>query len=134
MPITASATTTAWVSGYLQTPTAPFGFGNTPIAATALTAFVGRLSGLVSATRTAAAPQPLAFIPNPAAASRQVSLTGLVSANAPTAIVVADRLGRQVYRQLLPAHATTATLDLRGLAPGLYVVRCGAASGKLIVE
>jgi len=120
---------TALISGTLQTPTTAFGFGTTPIVATTLTAFVGRLSGVVSATRATTTPQPLVFIPNPAAASRQVSLTGLVAADAPTAIVVIDRLGRQVYRHALPAHATAATLDLRGLAPGLYVVRCGAAAG-----
>jgi hypothetical protein len=49
-------------------------------------------------------------------------------------VLVLDALGREVRRQSLPARATTATLDLRGLAPGLYVVRCGAATGKLVVE
>ena len=47
---------------------------------------------------------------------------------------LAGALGRTARTYLLPAHGTAATLDLRGLAPGLYVVRCGAAAGKLVVE
>ena len=45
-----------------------------------------------------------------------------------------DALGRPVRAYTMPAAATEIPLDLRGLAPGLYVLRCGAASGKLMVE
>lgn len=45
-----------------------------------------------------------------------------------------DALGRPARTYPLPARATAVTLDLAGLAPGLYVVRCGPALGKLMVE
>jgi hypothetical protein len=34
----------------------------------------------------------------------------------------------------LPARATSAAVDVRGLTPGFYLVRCGAATGRLVVE
>ena len=42
-----------------------------------------------------------------------------------------DALGREVRHQLLPARTRAATLDVAGLAPGLYVVRCGPAASRL---
>ena len=50
------------------------------------------------------------------------------------AAVLLDALGREVRRYAVPARATEALLDLGGLAPGLYLVRCGAAVGRLVVE
>lgn len=35
---------------------------------------------------------------------------------------------------MLPAHATAAPLDLRGLPAGLYRVRCGGATQRLVLE
>ena len=45
-----------------------------------------------------------------------------------------DALGNPVRTHPLPARASEITFDIHGLAPGLYVVRCGAASGRLVVE
>jgi hypothetical protein len=43
---------------------------------------------------------------------------------------MADALGRAA----LPAQTTTLTLDVTGLAPGVYTVRCAAATTRLVVE
>ena len=43
-----------------------------------------------------------------------------------------DGLGRVVRVVALSAGATT--LDVRGLAAGLYVVRCGRVARRLVVE
>jgi hypothetical protein len=73
----------------------------------------------------------LTLYPNPA----HSTVTLIVSAAAqPRALCVLDASGREVRCQQLPAHSTKATLDVRSLAPGLYVVRCGLALSKLLVE
>jgi hypothetical protein len=46
-------------------------------------------------------------------------------------VQVIDVLGREVRHQQLPAHAIEAVLDITGLVPGLYMVRCGAATSRL---
>ena len=43
-----------------------------------------------------------------------------------------DGLGRVV--RTTPLTAGAATLDVRGLASGLYMVRCGGAARRLVVE
>ena len=45
-----------------------------------------------------------------------------------------DALNRVVRRAALPAQATALTLDVTGLAPGVYTVRCAAATARLLVE
>jgi uncharacterized delta-60 repeat protein len=90
-------------------------------AASPLTVRVG--SGVAS---------PLGFYPNPA--HQHVTLV------LPTALTQAgsaqlyDALGREVGHQPVPAHAQELTLSLTGLHPGLYLLRCGAATGQLVIE
>lgn len=74
---------------------------------------------------------PLALAPNPAHGTAVLTLAPAAQARP---VVVLDATGRVVRRHALPAHATAATLAVAGLAPGLYVVRCGAATGRLVVE
>ncbi|MDB5269617.1 MAG: hypothetical protein JWP58_2657 [Hymenobacter sp.] len=83
------------------------------------------------ASRAAPAAPALACYPNPAHAAATLRLPA--PAEAATATLT-DALGRPVRTYALPAHAPTATLDLTGLAPGLYALRCGTASGRLVVE
>ena len=94
------------------------------------------LGKLINATalagRPAAAAPALACYPNPARAAATLRLP--TPTPEPRTATLADALGRTARTYPLPAHATTATLDLMGLAPGLYVVRCGAATGRLVVE
>lgn len=73
-------------------------------------------------------PPPAAhsLFPNPARETAQ--LTGL--GNSP--VTIYDAIGRPV-RVVEPCDGT-ATLDLRGLAAGVYLVRAGAAARRLAVE
>ncbi|MDO7848001.1 T9SS type A sorting domain-containing protein [Hymenobacter sp. M29] len=94
-------------------------------------AFLAKLTNATAlATKPASPTDQLAFFPNPAHA--QVVLSPAVPEA--TSATLFDAQGREVRRQRIPAHATVTTLDLTGLTPGLYVVRCGTASGKLVVE
>ncbi|GAB3863638.1 hypothetical protein GCM10028824_00110 [Hymenobacter segetis] len=111
-------------------------FGSMPalpaVSTTGLAGFVARWgTNTASATTRSSRFHALTLAPNPARA--QVHLF-LPESAASTKAILLDNLGRPVRAYILPAHATTATLDLAGLAPGLYVVRCGTASGRLVVE
>jgi hypothetical protein len=110
----------------------PVAFGSTVLAGGPyFLGFVARLSGIPTAlAATRAAPAP-ALWPNPATTTATVALPAGALARP---LLLLDALGRTARTYFLPAHATTATLNLIGLAPGLYVVRCGAASGRLVVE
>jgi hypothetical protein len=73
----------------------------------------------------------LLVYPNPAHGVAQVRVLGL----APAAMVeVYDAQGRLVLRAATPTSDAETTLSLTGLAPGLYVVRCGALSQRMHVE
>jgi hypothetical protein len=96
------------------------------------TAFVARLSATSLASSRAKAAEVFTMAPNPSTAL--VRLTWPESMATARAVQVLDGLGREVRRQVLPARATQATLDVAGLTPGLYVVRCGAAVSRLQVE
>ena len=96
--------------------------------------FVARLAGAVplatAAPRTAL--PPLALYPNPAHGTATVALPASAT---PAILTLADALGREVRRFAAPAPgATQALLDLRGLPAGLYLLRAGEATGKLIIE
>ncbi|MBO2008236.1 hypothetical protein [Hymenobacter negativus] len=114
-------------------------FGNSPASfglftvttPAAYTGFVARIGGAPLASAAIAGLSQVAMAPNPAA---RVTTLALPAASETTTTTLLDALGRIARTYALPAHATSATLDLAGLAPGLYVVRCGAAAGKLVVE
>ncbi len=96
--------------------------------------FVARLAGAVplatAAPRTAL--PALALYPNPARGSATVLLPAGLAGQP---LRLRDALGREVRRFATPAFgATEATLDLRGLPAGLYLLRAGEATGKLVVE
>lgn len=107
-------------------------FGATRLTTSAPEAgFVARLTSLPTATKAAAPAARLALVPNPAHGTAALAVpagAGIRSAQ------MLDALGREVRCQAVPAGANTVTFDLAGLAPGVYVVRCGAASTKLLVE
>ncbi|WP_345237333.1 IPT/TIG domain-containing protein [Hymenobacter saemangeumensis] len=73
----------------------------------------------------------LALYPNPARTAVTLSLPATAQARP---VLVLDALGRQVGASLLPSKATSTLLDLRELPAGIYTVRCGAATTKLVVE
>jgi hypothetical protein len=75
---------------------------------------------------------PLSFYPNPA--HQRVTLVLPTALTQTGTAQLYDALGREVGRQPVPAHATELMLSLTGLPPGLYLLRCGAATGQLIVD
>ena len=103
---------------------------NTSTAVTS--AFVARLGGLPAAARAATPAEVFTMAPNPATAHVRLSWPEAAATVRP--VLVLDNLGREVRRQELPARATSASLDVAGLAPGCYLVRCGAAVGRLAVQ
>ncbi|MBH8560060.1 FG-GAP-like repeat-containing protein [Hymenobacter negativus] len=80
------------------------------------------------ATAGAAASLPaLAAFPNPT-----TGRTALALPPAATSAEVLDGLGRVL--RTVPARAGSATLDVAGLAPGLYLVRAAGQVARLVVE
>jgi hypothetical protein len=75
-------------------------------------------------------PATLALWPNPAGTTAHLTLPA--TAGATTEVVLLDALGRVVRTQHLAPG--TSTLDLRGLPAGLYLVRAGALTTRLIVR
>ena len=92
------------------------------------------LSPVRSVARTKAPdelPQLLAY-PNPARALVSVRLLGSAPATAPLELV--DGLGRVVRTLPAPAPGTELALPLTNIPGGLYVLRCGALSQRVVVE
>lgn len=114
--------------------TSPAEFGSTTLTSSSAYAmvFVARLGTTALAARTAAPTDLFTLAPNPTASL--VRLTWPEASPAARAVQVLDALGREVRRQELPARTGSSTLDVAGLAPGLYMVRCGAAASRLQVD
>jgi hypothetical protein len=74
--------------------------------------------------------QTLTLGPNPA---RTQTTLRFAAAERAAEAVVRDALGRVVLRVAVPSGASEATLDVSGLATGVYIVGIGAASGRLVV-
>ncbi|RYU78491.1 T9SS type A sorting domain-containing protein [Hymenobacter persicinus] len=125
-----TSTGEATVAGIYQNSTV---IGSTSLTASTLddAFYVARTSGLTLGTHRAVAAEVLRLTPNPARTAAAFALPATPEARP---VLVLDALGREVRRQVLRAGATTTTLDVTSLAPGLYVVRCGEASGRLVVE
>ncbi len=91
-------------------------------------ASVGRVVTITGTAADVAAVPAMALAPNPAHGS--VALTGA----APRAeLTVFDATGRRLRTTTADADGA-ATLDLTGLAAGVYTVRTGAAVRRLVVE
>jgi hypothetical protein len=110
---------------------APASFGPLTLTTPATTAgFVAGLAGGVLST-TSAVGATLALAPNPATTTTRLTL---LADPAPRLVQLFDVLGREVRRQPVVAHATAADLPLAGLVPGVYLVRCGRAATRLLIE
>jgi len=108
-------------------------FGSTPElpGGTFNTGFVAHWDAVTTAAAGARPARLFTLAPNPARTTATLALpAGLVD----RPVLVVDARGRVVGRQVLPAGMASVALDVAGLAPGLYVVRCGAATGRLVVE
>ena len=86
----------------------------------------GRPTGLAAD----AAPSALVLWPNPAGGAVGVQLAG---ANPNTAVALLDATGRTV-RRAQTDHFGNAALPVGGLVPGIYTVRTGAQTQRLLVD
>ncbi|WP_156176290.1 T9SS type A sorting domain-containing protein [Hymenobacter terrenus] len=129
----AVTSTRVFVAGDFQAPSADFS-GTSLTSAAAVNGFLAALpeaSGPLATYTARQASEPITLAPNPAHAGTTLNLR---AATENRALVLLDATGRQVRAQTLPAGAAEAPLNVAGLAPGLYHVRCGAASTRLVVE
>ena len=102
-----------------------------PATGTGFETLVGHVS-IRSITAThPAAPARLQLAPNPA---HDFATLTLPAAATPQPLALLDALGRPVRTFTLPAHAAETTVDVAGLPAGVYVLRCGTASRRLVVE
>lgn len=114
--------------------TGSLALGSTSLAGTSifLNGYVARLSNVVTATHAARPAELFTLAPNPA--TTQVRLSWPEATATARPVLVLDGVGRAVRQLTLPAHTTSAALDVQGLAPGLYSVQCGPAVTRLVVE
>lgn len=115
-----------YVTGYFGSPSITFGSTMLANPANDFPIFIARLGTNALSFPDTSPTAALSLYPNPAHAT--VQLTG---ASAPIATLL-DGLGRTVRTVATPAG--TASLDMRGLAPGVYTVRAGLAARRLVVE
>lgn len=109
----------------------PAAFGSITLTTQASYAgFIASLGGGALSNKVATSASAV-LAPNPA---RTQATLRLPAASEAAAATLLDAQGRPVRTYPIAAHATNVLLDLTGLAPGLYVVRCGAAAGRLVVE
>lgn len=119
------------VGGYI---TPPGSFGLTTFAGPTGT-LAGTLASLTDPVLDTAMPVAmggLACFPSPAHGSVAVRLPA--GAGAARAFALLDALGRPVRQLVVPVGAMEATLDVRGLAPGLYVLCGEGLRGRVVVE
>lgn len=120
---------TLMVGGYLTSFTSLF--GSTIVAVGRPTGFVGRLMGLPLADKPSGMAPIFTLGPNPATGSTTLAFTADATTRSAHLL---DALGREARRFMLPAHITSLPLDLIGLPSGLYLLRCGPITGRLVVE
>ena len=119
------------------TPAATFGALSITAPAGSQTGFVATLTDpLLTATAPAAAAS-FGLTPNPATGCVQLRLPATLPATG-ARLSLTDALGRVVRSAAVPAGSPTYSLDLGGLAPGLYLVRLTGAgpalTQRLVVE
>ena len=99
-------------------------------AALVTTGFLAVLGGAGTLPTRAPAPGPaFTLFPNPARNACQIQGTA-----AGAAVILYDVLGRPLARALADASGTARLALPDGLAPGLYLVRCGGQVQRMAVE
>jgi hypothetical protein len=119
------------VTGALGAGSGSFGTLATTATGTYTTGFLARIGNGILGTAPAKTATSLSLAPNPATAF--VVLT-LPSATIPRLAQVLNPLGKEVHQQLVPAQSTSVKLTVAGLIPGVYLVRCGEHSERLLIE
>ena len=94
-------------------------------------AFLASLTdATLTSTRPATTGMSLPLFPNPAHDAATVRRPS----GGATTLMLTDAMGREVRRYPVPAGSAETALDLRGLPAGLYLLREGTGSQKLLVE
>ncbi|MCA8830482.1 T9SS type A sorting domain-containing protein [Hymenobacter pini] len=93
--------------------------------------YVARVGGLPLRSSGQQATASVRLAPNPT--QRYTTLT-LPAAATTQRIEVLDALGRLVRTQTVPALETSTQLDVLGLKVGVYFVRSGSSTARLLVE
>lgn len=94
---------------------------------------LAKLSNATALPARAAAPTAsLVLFPSPAHHTATLRLPA--PATAETTFALLDALGRTARTVAVPASASEARLDLQGLPAGLYLVRGGGMSARLVIE
>jgi hypothetical protein len=119
------------ITGALGPGPGSFGTIATAAAGTYTTGFLARIGNGILGTASAKNATSFSLAPNPAAA---FTVLILPSATTPRLVQVINYLGREVRQQLVPAQSTSVKLAMAGLIPGVYLVRCGENSERLLVE
>jgi len=92
--------------------------------------FVARMGANATAT-TRPRMSELSLWPNPAREAVRLTLEAATSARL---LLLLDATGRVLRRQELAAGATQAAFSVAGLAPGMYLLRCGSSAQRFVVE
>jgi hypothetical protein len=124
--------TSVYVAGRFSSTT--MDFGTIALSNPNSTSPLGFLATLTDATLTATTPglprELAALFPNPA---RGTATLRLPAGTPGVPLLLADVLGRSVRRYPAPA-GPEATLDLRGLPAGLYMLRGAGLAQRLVIE
>ena len=118
--------TNIYVCGSYNSPVIAFGTTTLSYAGNSTAGFIAGLRAPAVGVARETTAALLCLSPNPA--HETVQLTG---APGPTATLL-DALGRTV--RTVPLTAGAATLDVADLTAGLYIVRAGSATRRLVVE
>ena len=89
------------------------------------------LNSSVLATKSALTAASVGLYPNPTTGTATLTVP---AADQARPVQVFDAVGREVRRQVLPAHTTAIAVEVVGLPLGAYTVRCGEATGRLLLE
>lgn len=126
--VSAPTAGTALMAGTFTSPSLTFG-STTLTNAGGTDAFVARLGTPLGVADEVLA-RTLSLAPNPARGGARLTLSA--DPATPRTADLLDAVGRVV--RTYPVAGRAAWLDLNGLPAGLYLVRCGAAARRLVVE
>lgn len=107
---------------------------NAPLATNAVSTLVQNPT--ITRVATSEEDARMGLYPNPAAPADAVTLTAEVPTPGPVTVRVCDGLGRAVRQHTLtaPAGGLRYPLNVRGLTPGLYVVRLALPNGVVTTQ
>ena len=122
------------VAGVFGNPGASFGSTTLTSFFDYSSCFVARLTPAPTAIPSLRPTDAFSLAPNPAHGLVRLHWPTASRAKAPTEVLLLDALGRVVRKLPRSGPSPEALLDLSGLPPGNYMVRCDGATARLVVE